>query len=288
MRSELKQALKRFGLGILNLVIAVALLIAVQVVAHGHVPDLVLGIIGAAIMAAVYLVGGRLIERHQPAELTGTAGVREFACGLALGFCLFSTVMLLLWPVSVYHPVGRGTSAGLGAGAVAALSGAVIEEVMFRGFLFRLVAGLAGTWWALLVTSALFGAAHAFNPGATVLSSIAIAVEAGVLLGAVYALTGRLWLPIGLHAAWNFTESTVFGMSVSGFGATKGLIVRTLKGPTILTGGEFGPEASIVAVLVCFSAALLILWRVAQLGRVHPPSWRRTANQNLNAHPAIE
>jgi len=179
MRSELKRALKQFGLGIMNLVIAIALLIAVQVVPHGHVPNLVLGIIGAAIMAAVYLVGGRLIERYQPAEFAGVGGIREFACGLGLGFCLFSVVMLLLWPLSVYRPVGWGTAAGLGAGAVAALAGAVVEEVMFRGFLFRLVAGLAGTWWALLVTSALFGAAHAFNPGATVLSSIAICSRSG-------------------------------------------------------------------------------------------------------------
>jgi uncharacterized protein len=140
---------------------------------------------------------------------------------------------------------------------------------------------VAGTWWALLVTSVLFGAGHAFNPGATVLSSIAIAVEAGVLLAAAYAVTGRLWFPIGLHAAWNFTEGTVFGMSVSGFGATKGLIVGALRGPTILTGGRFGPEASIVAVLVCVSAAFLIVWRVVRLGRVQSPSWSRITGHQV-------
>jgi hypothetical protein len=283
VRSEPKRVIKRFGLGILNLAIAIALFIAVRAFTHGHVSDLVLRIIGAAIMAAAYLGGSRLIKGQQLTEFTGTGGIREFAGGLGLGFCLFSAVMVVLWPVSVYHPVGWGTAAGLGVGAVAALSAGVIEEVMFRGFLFRLIEGVAGTWWALLATSVLFGAAHAFNPGATVLSSIAIAVEAGVLLGAAYAVTGRLWFPIGLHAAWNFTETNVFGMSVSGFSAPKGLIVGTLKGPTILTGGTFGPEASIVAVLVCVSAASLIVWRIVRLGRVQSPSWSRITGHQVHS-----
>jgi membrane protease YdiL (CAAX protease family) len=283
VRSELKSAIKRFGLGIVNLTIAIALYIAVAVIAHGHLSNFVLTIIGAVIMAAAYIGGGRLIEAQRLTEFAGGGSTREFAVGLGLGFCLFSAVMVLLWPVSVYHPVGWGIAAGLGGGAVAALSEAVVEEVLFRGFLFRLIEVAAGTWSALFATSVLFGAAHAFNPGATVLSSIAIALEAGVLLGAAYAVTGRLWFPIGLHAAWNFTETNVFGMSVSGLGATKGLIIGTLRGPTILTGGGFGPEASIVAVLVCVSAALLILWRVVRLGRVQPPSWSRITGPQVHS-----
>lgn len=276
-QGEVKQALRRFGLGMLNLAVAIVLFLALQATTHGQVSEFVLTIIGATIMALAYLLGGRWIERRNPVEFARTGEMREFAGGLALGFVLFSEVIALLWVARMYHPVGWGTAATVGSGAIAALAEAIIEEVLFRGFLFRLVEVLAGTWLALVITSALFGAAHAFNPGATVLSSIAIAVEAGVLLGAAYALTERLWFPIGLHAAWNFTESNVFGMSVSGFGANKGLIVGNLGGPAILTGGRFGPEASIVAVLVCFLAASFILWRVIRSGDVQLPSWSRTA-----------
>jgi hypothetical protein len=74
----------------------------------------------------------------------------------------------------------------------------------------------------LRVAIATCGAGHAFNPGATVISSIAIALEAGVLLAAAYVVTGRLWFPTGLHAAWNFTEGSLFGMSVSGYSTTPG------------------------------------------------------------------
>jgi len=276
MRAETKHALKQFGLGFLNFAIAIGLMIAVHVLARGRLSDDLASIVAVAIMLAAYLGGTRLIERVRLTEFDGTGGFREFAGGLALGFFLFSATMLLLWAFSVYHPTGWGSASHLGAGIVFALLGATIEEIMFRGFLFRLIAGVAGTWWALAITSALFGAAHAFNPGATVVSSIAIAVEAGVLLGAAYALTRRLWLPIGLHAAWNFTEGTVYGMSISGTGAAKGFIAGTLHGPNLLTGGQFGPEASLIAVLVCLSAASLILWRVIRLYRVQRPLWSRT------------
>lgn len=273
---NVRHALKQFFLGLLNVALAIGLMIAVRILAHGRLSNATLNLLAIVLMATAYLAGTRWIERIHLTEFDDTGGLREFPIGLALGFCLFSATMLLLWAFSVYHPSSRGSASGLTAGILAALSAAIVEEIMFRGFLFRLIAALAGTWWALLLTSALFGAAHAFNPGATVVSSIAIAVEAGVLLGAAYALTRRLWFPIGVHAAWNFTEGNVYGMSVSGTGAPKGLLPGTLHGPSLLTGGQFGPEASLIAVLVCLSAASLLLWRLIRLHRLQPPIWNRT------------
>ena len=66
------------------------------------------------------------------------------------------------------------------------------------------------------MTSVLFGLAHIMNPNATWFSSFAIAVEAGLLLGGAYMLTRSLWLPMGLHAAWNFTQGEIFDVPVSG------------------------------------------------------------------------
>jgi membrane protease YdiL (CAAX protease family) len=134
---------------------------------------------------------------------------------------------------------------------------------------------VGGTWIAVIISSAFFGAAHAFNPGATVTSSIAITLEAGVLLAAAYVLTGRLWFPMGLHAGWNSSEGSLYGLSVSGFTAKNALTHGTLTGPVILTGGAFGPEASVVAVILCFGVAILLLRRAAKLGRIQPPFWSR-------------
>ena len=102
-------------------------------------------------------------------------------------------------------------------------------------------------------------------------SSIAIALEAGVLLGAAFALTQRLWLPIGLHLGWNFAEGSIFGMSVSGGKATGSLFAGTLHGRNLFTGGAFGPEASIVAVVICLAAAVVLLWRTVRHGKSLKP-----------------
>jgi hypothetical protein len=115
-----------------------------------------------------------------------------------------------------------------------------------------------GTVVALMVSAGFFGLIHMGNHGATVMSGVAIALEAGLLLAVSYAVVRNLWLPIGLHFGWNFAESGIFGSVVSG-NAFKGLFSTTLTGPDLLTGGKFGPEASVVAVAVCATAALVIL-----------------------------
>jgi hypothetical protein len=155
-----------------------------------------------------------------------------------------------------------------------AVIAAVTEEVLMRGVLFRIVEERLGSWIALVFSAVLFGALHAFNPGATITSSIAIAFEAGVLLAAVFIYTRRLWMVIGLHAAWNFTEGGIFGASVSGTDA-HGVLVSQFHGPDVLTGGAFGPEASIVAVVICFAAGVFFLRRARS--RFVAPFWKRAA-----------
>ena len=270
----MKNRVAGFGRGALNLIAVLAIVIGLQILIRGRVPNTVGLTIVILMLLGSYLAGVRWIERRLPGELRPGAALKELPAGFALGVGLFSAVMLLLWVFGVYQPSGWGSVRPLAGGLLIALAGAVFEEIVFRGFLFRLTAILLGTWGALALTSVLFGAAHALNRGATMASSVAIALEAGVLLGAAYALTERLWLPIGLHLGWNFTEGSIFGMAVSG-GTVKGsLIDGTLQGPSALTGGAFGPEASILAVVLCFAVGLVLLWRTVRLGRIEPPAWR--------------
>jgi CAAX protease family protein len=274
MREELKQTGKRFGLGTLNLVLGLALAFGAMAVLRHRVPDLAAQTILTGLVFAVYLAGGRWIERRQIKEFQGRGGFGEFFGGLGLGIGVFSAVMAVLWMLGVYHPGGWGTAAGLGAGVLYAMNAGVLEETLVRGFLFRLISMVGGTWSALVVTAALFGALHAGNPGASLASSAAIAVEAGLLLGVAYALTGRLWFAIGLHAGWNFAEGSIYGMSVSGFEATPALFTGSLHGRTVLTGGAFGPEASVVAVVLCVATAAVLGRRMVRAGRVERPCWR--------------
>jgi membrane protease YdiL (CAAX protease family) len=271
----MRKSWKEVGLGTLNL-LAIALVIPVaQPAFRKHLPDTVGQALVTLLVLATYIAGSKWIERRKPSELNVRRLLPEVAAGSVIGFALFTFSMAILWTVGVYHPVGGGAANGLLSGLDAAILGGVFEEIVFRGLIFRLCSKILGTWGALLVTAGLFGAAHAFNRGATVSSSLAIAIEAGVLLGAAYAATQRLWVPIGLHIAWNFTEGSIFGMSVSGNGVNVGLIQGSLSGPRILTGGQFGPEASIVAVIVCLVAALYFIRRIASRQVVEPPVWNK-------------
>ncbi|HEY7007276.1 MAG TPA: CPBP family intramembrane glutamic endopeptidase, partial [Sphingomicrobium sp.] len=124
------------------------------------------------------------------------------------------------------------------------------------------------------VTSALFGLAHIMNPNATWFSSFAIAVEAGVLLGGAYMLTRSLWFPMGLHAAWNFTQGEIFDVPVSGL-PEQGLVEAKLSGPALLSGGQFGLEASVLALLVATAAGVWIVWTAVKRGELVQPRWVR-------------
>ncbi len=99
-----------------------------------------------------------------------------------------------------------------------------------------------------------------FNPDATWVGAVSIMVEAGILLGAAYLYTRRLWLAAGLHATWNFTQGWFFSVPVSGTGQPIGILVTERHGPLWLTGGHFGLEASMAAVFIATLAGVILLW----------------------------
>ena len=125
------------------------------------------------------------------------------------------------------------------------------------------------------LTALLFGASHLANPNATIFSAAAIAIEAGIMLGAAYMYTRSLWLPIAIHFSWNFAESGIYGTALSGYDIGTTFITSTTQGPAILTGGSFGPENSIIALILCLGAGIAFLF--ASAGRKHYilPFWKR-------------
>ena len=237
------------------------------------------GLAIAAGVVAAYKLYKRWIERTPDRELELAGGPRELGLGLLGGFLLFSFMAGIVALLGGFEVQGvRGTGQLWSMLLMGIISGTV-EEVLFRGIMLRHLESLTGTWIALAITSALFGAGHIFNPDASWFAAFAIAIEAGVLLGAAYLLTRRLWLAIGIHAAWNFTQGWVFSVPVSGGDAPLGLLITRRIGPDWLTGGEFGLEASAVAMAVATLAGLALLY-CARGGIVAPP-WMRNNQTKL-------
>lgn len=238
--------------------------------APGH--PLVVGLSAAlalgAGLIALYFVLVWALERRKARELV--PGTRQGLAGVLLGFVLFSLVLGLLLAMGGSRWHGPDPHPDVIPILAVSILAAIGEEVAFRGGVFRILEDGFGTTVALVVSAAVFGLLHSFNPGATIVSTAAIALEAGVLLGAAYAFTRNLWLPIGLHLGWNFTEGGVFGASVSGFMPLKGLFSVSFAGPRWLTGGRFGPEASVVAIAVCLAAAVVLIVLTVRKGRWLP------------------
>jgi len=208
-------------------------------------------------------------------DLRNDHALRNLGVGIAAGAGLFALVAAVAALFGVYRIVGWGDASDfVPALILAGIFPAISEEMVFRGVLFRWIEEFGGSWAALIVTSALFGASHLLNPNATWIAAVGIAVEAGLMLGGAYMLTRSLWLPMGIHAAWNFAQGEVFDVPVSGTDV-HGLVDARLSGNPLLSGGAFGLEASLIAMIgsLLFGGAVLAM--AVRKGEVMRPWWVR-------------
>ena len=207
-------------------------------------------IVWAAAILGLYALFVKLMEGHWPTDLSLRRLVPHTLLGLLVGF-IFMVLVVGTMVASGYATVDWcdfSDEKQLGM-FMMFLAVAVGEEMIFRGVIFRWIDERWNTWVALLISALLFGWMHITNDNATWWSSLAIAIEAGLLIGAAYKWSGTLWVPIGIHWAWNYTQGNIFGLAVSGNYAGTTMLATTVDGPDIITGGAFGPEASIIAVL---------------------------------------
>lgn len=226
----------------------------------------------AAIVAFVVLL---LLEWRRPVEVAPRR-IAGLAGGLALGAVLLSTVIGVLFVLGSYRIVGTNPGYNVWPALLSAgITAAIAEEIAFRAVLFRLFEEVIGTWGALGASALLFGAAHLSNPDATLWGAVAIALEAGVLFAALYAVTRSLWWTIGLHFSWNMMQGPVFGSAVSGSGAASGWFRAQFTGSEWLTGGEFGIEASVVSVALLTLVGAALMHVIFRQSLAVQPYWAR-------------
>jgi membrane protease YdiL (CAAX protease family) len=138
------------------------------------------------------------------------------------------------------------------------------EELVSRGYVLQNLEQAVGTRWAVALSSVLFALAHLGNPSSGLVPVVGL-VGAGLVLALLYLWRRRLWLPIGYHLGWNFFEGPVFGFPVSGQ-ETPGIVTLDPAGPELLSGGAFGPEASILALLIEAAGVALAWWLARRAG----------------------
>jgi membrane protease YdiL (CAAX protease family) len=179
----------------------------------------------------------------------GKDTMKNIVCGLAIGF--FSMLCIYLIELQ-FGFIGCKAIAVPGTSFLIFLAelvlGAFGEELMFRGFLLNGIIHISKSRiLAVIVTSVLFGLAHAGNPNATTLSIVSNALG-GLMYSAAFILCDSIWLSFAIHFSWNFFQGPIFGFPVSGmdFG---GIVTQQILSDKIwLFGGKYGPEGGIIGI----------------------------------------
>lgn len=222
--------------------------------------SIILTLVGSAVVIIIYwLVMKFLARRPVPELLFQRRAVSEFIFGAVVGllFIIVSTALIVLFDGYSFKWSNENTSSIVWPIITTSLGAAFVEELIFRGLAFQAIEKMGGSWIALTLTSLFFGLAHLGNPGATAWGGLSIAIEAGVLLGAAFLWRRNIWFIIGLHFFWNSIEG-LLGIPVSGH-PSPGLFTVEVTGPTLLTGGNFGLEASIIPVTISLLIAIPML-----------------------------
>jgi len=243
--------------------------------------------IRALITVLAFFGLSKILLRHLGEDPRDDLPIHIAARDVSYGFLGGGALMTLV--VGVAAILGVYRIAGLGGGTdfvmivmQAGIMAGFVEELLLRGILFRWIEQFAGSWAALAISSLAFGFGHAANDNATLFSSIAIAIEAGILLGAAYMLTKSLWLAVGVHAGWNVVQGFVWDVPISGH-QVDGLVDARLSGPEILSGGAFGLEASVIGLAIATTAGIWLLSMAYRRGHIVKPWWTRRKIARLKA-----
>lgn len=215
-------------------------------------------LITAAVLLLLYSLLTRYVEGNDACKIAPRKDISSIGKGLLIGFSYFIIVTATMSLCGCYHikSIQFDWEKQLFSFTLFFLV-AVSEEIFFRGILFHMINRRWNLWAALVISALIFGGLHIFNDNATLWSSIAIAIEAGSLLGAAYAYNKNLWLPIGIHWIWNYTQGNILGFPVSGEDNVTSVITPEISGPQWLTGGSFGAEASVISAVI---GLLISLW----------------------------
>ena len=225
-----------------------------------------------ALLSYVYLF--KFYEKRVLTELNTQRIVKSLVYGAGLGMLLQSLTVLVIYLKGGYTIVNINPILFILPPLTMAFTSAIVEEILFRGILFRVIEEKLGSYLSLLISALLFGFIHISNPNSSFLTAVGLAIQAGLLLGAAYIYAKNLWFPIAIHFAWNFTQSAIFGANVSGNTIPKTLITSKIEGAEWFTGGEFGPEGSIQATIFCLVATIALLFLSHKKGNIVKPYWK--------------
>jgi uncharacterized protein len=209
-------------------------------------------------------------ENRIISELSTKGLWKKLLVGILTGSGLQSLTILVICFYGGFKIIAINPVSTLIIPFTVAFTVAIIEEILLRGIVFRITEEKWGSTIALITSGLIFVGLHLVNPHVTIISILCI-TAVGVLLGAAYMYYRSLWVPIAIHFAWNFTQNGIFGAITSGNEKNSTLLTTQITGSELFTGGQFGPEGSIQAVLFCLIAAIYVLIQLYKQNKIIQP-----------------
>ena len=216
-------------------------------------------------LLAAFKIMTRVFD-HKPLGVVGLTfhpdWLRELGAGLVIGGIMMvlvgGTEGLLALVRFARNPLPGRVELAYGTGLfLVLLISATNEELTFRGYPFQKLVQSLGPPGAIAVSSACFGLAHLGNPHPTWISTLNTMLV-GIPLSIAYLRTRALWMPVGIHFAWNYVQGYVFGLPLSGYTFSTSLLSAQVLGAAWLTGSDYGPEGGLLATVVIVAAGVCL------------------------------
>ncbi len=223
------------------------------------------GFVTFVVLLVSYYFLMKKFEKRNIDELSSKIALQHSLLGFLTGFGMISLIFLLLYLFGYYRIQGINSYSSLFETLIFFTLLSAVEEVIFRGLLYRITENWLGTHFALLISALIFSFMHITNDHMNITSIIAIII-AGLLLGILFSLTKSLWFLIFFHMSWNYGQN-FYGTPVSG-GDFSSFLQSTLSGPALMTGKEFGPENSIITISLCFFLFLFCYYKTIKSNKL--------------------
>lgn len=258
-----------------------------QPLRSAFVPEIIfrLALLGAALVAgyacARFLEG---LEWRSLGLILHRGWLRDLLIGSLVGFVsLALAVGIAAAANGLNFSINDASQLAIGRSmlrsATLLLVAALAEEALFRGYGLQTLSRAKLAALGVLITSLAFSFVHLSNPNVVPTVTFANTLLAGVWLAVAYLRTRSLWLPLGVHWAWNWALGWFFGVPISGINlVSHPLLKATDAGPAWLTGGNYGIEGGL-ACTVALVISTVFLWRTPWLSAT-PELLKLTSEEN--------
>jgi len=236
--------------------------------------NLIKGIIASSFVIRTYIYFYRKYEKREIGEFSSKGLLKNTTLGVLIGTTLQALTILVIYFFGNFQIISVNPFSSIITPFAVAFSVAIFEETLLRGILFRIVEEKLGSYISLLISAIIFGAVHLLNPDSSVISSVCIGIV-GFMFGASYIYSRSLWLPIAIHFSWNFVQSGIFGAITSGNEQTSSLFNTHISGAELITGGAFGPEGTIQAMLFWLLVSIVLMVLITKQNKLIKPFWKK-------------